>query len=134
MSEGSTWVNSFIGGIISLVLGAFVPLVPLFGGGVAGYLQGGSRSDGLKVGVLAGLIAWIPFLLLMVVAAWVLSALNLAIPIMGPEGIILGFIGESLGVLLIAVVAILSFIYFVGFSALGGWLGNYVKNDTDIDL
>lgn len=134
MSEGSAWVNSLIGGIISLVLGGFVPLVPILGGGVAGYLQGGSRNDGVKVGVIAGLIAWIPLLLLMALAATILSAMNLSIPIMGPGDYVVGYIGEGLGTLLIVIAAILSFIYFVGFSALGGWLGNYVKYETDVDI
>ena len=134
MSEGDTWVNSFIGGIITIVFGGFVPLMPLAGGAIAGYLQGGSRGDGLKVGAIAGLIAWVPFALLMVFAASLLNALNFDIPIFGPEGVILGSIGDGLGTLLIGIAIVLGFVYFVGFGTIGGWLGNYVKYDTDVDI
>jgi hypothetical protein len=37
----------------------------------------------------------------------------------------------SQGALIAAVLALVA-IYTVGFSALGGWLGNYIRTDTDL--
>ncbi len=33
-----------------------VPLAPLLGGGIAGYLEGGERDDGVRVGLLSGVV------------------------------------------------------------------------------
>ncbi len=43
---------------------SFVPLSPVVGGLVAGYLLGGDRQSGLTVGAYAGLAAVAPFALL----------------------------------------------------------------------
>jgi len=133
MEEGDTLVNALIGGILTFVLAGFVPLAPVLGGGVAGYLEGGSRNDGLKVGAIAGFIAMIPFVLLVVFAGSILGAIGIGMPMMGPEGALFG-VGAGLGLLFIFIALVFGLLYIVGLSAVGGWLGNYVKYDTDVDL
>lgn len=124
MGEGDTLINGLLGGIVAIVLSA-VPFSPVLGGTLAGYLEGGSRNDGLRVGALAGVVAAVP-LAAFVVAAVLIS--GVALVGIGPRaaGGIVAF-----GVLFLFV-AVLSALYTVGLGALGGWLGNYVRYDTDL--
>jgi len=129
MDEGNTWVNALIGAVSSVVLSGVVPFGPLLGGAIAGYLEGGDRSDGLRVGLIAGLLAMIPIVFFGFVMFSLFTGFFLGG--MGP-GMGGGFPGVSIVFLLFLFV--LSVIYVVGLSAAGGWLGNYVKYDTDIDM
>jgi hypothetical protein len=61
MAEGDTLVNAVLGAVVTVIL-SFLPLSPILGGLLAGYLQGGDRADGARVGALAGVIAMIPLL------------------------------------------------------------------------
>jgi uncharacterized membrane protein (GlpM family) len=132
MAEGDTLVNTLIGAVASTVLSGVVPFAPVFGGAIAGYLQAGDRNDGLRVGALAGLVAFVPALLFgILVLGFVLSV------VVGGavRGAPMGFsLFGSLGVVGVILFGVFGFAYFVGLSALGGWIGNYVKYDTDIDL
>ena len=122
MAEGDTLLNAVIGGIASIVL-SFIPLSPVLGGAIAGYLEGGTRSTGLRIGVYAGIIAAIP-LALFTIAAVAIFGSFLAI---GP--------GDGGGVIILVfllVVLVFMALYTVGLSAFGGWLGNYVRYDTDL--
>jgi hypothetical protein len=49
---------------------------------------------------------------------------------MGPMG--LGIPGAGFVILLF--VFLFAVVYIVGLSAVGGWLGNYVRYDTDVDI
>jgi hypothetical protein len=124
MAEGDTFVNALIGGTVSIVLG-FVPLSPVIGGAIAGYLEGGTRNDGLWVGVYAGLVAALPALL-GIFAVFLFS--GVAFVDAGPRS------GGGIALFLVIVVlgVVATAIYTVGLSAAGGWLGNYVKYDTDL--
>ncbi|MFC6786763.1 DUF5518 domain-containing protein [Halobaculum halobium] len=51
--------HAAIGAAVSLVT-FFLPLSPVIGGGVAGYLHGPDRTEGAKVGGLSGLLAAVP--------------------------------------------------------------------------
>ena len=122
MAEGDTLLNAIIGGIASIVL-SFIPLSPVLGGAVAGYLEGGDRSSGLRIGVYAGIIAAIPLALFLIAAITIFGSF-LAI---GPAG------GEGAAILVVfLVVFVFMALYTVGLSAFGGWLGNYVRYDTDL--
>jgi hypothetical protein len=125
MDEGNTFVNALVGAVVSAVASSFIPFAPVLGGALAGYFQGGTRSDGLKVGAISGAIA--------------------SIPVFGVAFLIFSFLGfvslgsgEALpfavGGIVVVVVFVFILVYTVGLSALGGWIGNYVKYDTDIDL
>ncbi len=125
MAEGDTFVNAVLGAVTTLVLTPLVPFAPVLGGLVAGYLEGGDRDAGLRVGAVSGAVALLPLVLVAVFAANVfLFFVGVS---MGP-GRMLG----GLGVLALAVGVVIVAVYTVGLSTLGGWLGNYVKYDTDI--
>ncbi|NLV10931.1 hypothetical protein GOC74_13455 [Halomicrobium mukohataei] len=125
MAQGDTLVNALIGAAVGTVAGAVLPLGPLLGGLTAGYLEGGDRSDGLRVGLYAGLVALIPLGLGGFVVGSLFGLFAIGV---GPDGLAFGVLGIAFMLLLFA----LYVAYVVGFSALGGWLGNYVKYDTEI--
>lgn len=125
MDEGNTFVNALVGAVITAVTSGFIPFAPVLGGAAAGYFQGGSRSDGLRVGAISGGIA--------------------SIPVVGIAFLIFSFLGVvslgsaeaipfAIGGIVVVVIFVFILLYTVGLSALGGWIGNYVKNDTDIDI
>lgn len=122
MAEGDTLVNALLGAVVSVVL-SFLPLSPLLGGLLAGYLEGGDRDDGLRVGAISGLIALVPIVgfVLLVGGAW-------AVFLVGGMPFGVGAIGAVVVLFALGLVAL----YTVGLSALGGWLGNYVAVDTDL--
>jgi len=125
MAEGDTLINALIGAVVGTVAGAIVPFGPLLGGMAGGYLEGGERSDGLRVGLYAGLIALVP----LVLGGFVVGSLFGIFAIgAGPDGFAFGIVG----ILFLFAAFVLAVAYTVGLSALGGWLGNYVKYDTDI--
>lgn len=124
MSEGDTVLNAVIGAAATVMLAGALPVSPLVGGLFAGYLEGGSRDDGLKVGAISGVIALFPFILLAIVAS------NLLLFAVGGLGIP-GAMG-GLGFVAILFALLFGLVYIVGLSAVGGWLGNYVKYDTGI--
>ena len=123
MGEHDTLLNAVIGALASIVL-SFVPLSPLLGGAVAGYLQGGTRSDGLRVGAISGVLS-----LLVGAVFFLIFALFLGVFAIG-AGAPRAF--SAFGFLFLLVAAVLSALYTVGLSAVGGWLGNYAKYDLDI--
>ncbi|KAA9398674.1 hypothetical protein Har1130_10690 [Haloarcula sp. CBA1130] len=125
MGEGDTFVNAVIGAVATALLSGFVPLAPLLGGGIAGYLEGGSRDDGVRVGFLSGVIGLAMSLVFFVVVFVFLAAFLAFVP----EA--LGVFG-AMGLLVLVLGAVTTAAYFLGLSALGGWLGNYVRYDTTI--
>ena len=130
MAEGDTLINALVGGIASIVL-SFVPLSPVLGGAIAGYLQGGTRNDGLRVGAYSGVVAAIPLALFFVFALALFGVVGIFTA--GPGG---GGAGAAGGIALFlfafVFALVVSAIYTVGLGAIGGWLGNYVKYDTDL--
>lgn len=133
MSEGETLVNAVIGAVVGVVAGMVAPpMGPLIGGMVAGYLQAGDRTDGLRVGTVVGLLTSLP-LLMFLFAVWAfLGAFGIGIGMGmagGPWALFAGGFG------LVATLAMLGFVlYFVVTGAVGGWLGNYITQDTEIDI
>ena len=108
----STTLNAVLGGVVGIVL-SFVPLSPVLGGAVAGYLEGGDTDDGLRVGALAGLVALLP---LSVIGFFLLFLLGF-----GANSAVLGVLG------LVAFLFVT--IYTVGLSALGGVIGVYAESE-----
>lgn len=113
----NTPLNGLIGGVVAMVFG-FVPFSTVLGGGVAGYLEGGTYNDGAKVGTIAGLVSFLPLVA-------VFGVVLFLIPIgVGPSPDIQLALWAA--VLFIVVV---SAVYAVGFSIVGGVLGVYLKNE-----
>lgn len=122
MAEGDTFVNALLGAVVTVVL-TFLPFSPLLGGLLAGYLQGGDRSDGLRVGAIAGVIALIPLLgfVFLLGGLWGFFLLGGMPARVG-----------AIGIVAVLFILVLVAAYTVGLSALGGYLGNYVRTDTDV--
>ncbi|PSP96251.1 hypothetical protein BRC78_00005 [Halobacteriales archaeon QH_8_68_33] len=124
MAEGDTLVNALIGAVVSAVVGFVLPFGPLFGGLAAGYLQAGTRSDGLRVGAYSGIIGLIPAILIGAAVFFLVGIVFIGVG---------EFLAASFFTGLVVVLIVLALAaYFVGFGALGGYLGNYVKYETDI--
>ena len=113
----NTLLNALIGGIVGIVL-SFVPFSTVIGGGIAGYLEGGDSTAGAKVGALAGLVAFVPFVL-------ILGTVLFFMPVMsGPGPRVHLALGAS-----ILLIVLFAAIYTVGLSIIGGILGVYVKEE-----
>lgn len=112
----NTVLNAVTGGVVTAVAFMFLgPFSPVVGGGVAGYLEGGETSDGLKVGAFAGLVALVPLVLF-------LPLLLVLVPVIGPRGGIAFLFAMVFGLSILGA-------YVVGLSALGGVLGAYLKRE-----
>jgi hypothetical protein len=129
MAEGDTLVNALLGALVNVFAGSFVPFGPLVGGAVAGYLEGGTRDDGLKVGAIAGVIALLPIFLVVALFGTLVYGLLLGVD----AGAGIPFAVGGLGIV-IFVVFLFGAVYLIGLSALGGYLGNYLKHDTDVEI
>lgn len=129
MAEGDTFVNALIGAVVTFVAGSIAPPVgPVVGGVAAGYLEGGERPEGVRVGVYAGLLGLVPLVGFLLFVGTLLSAVGLGVGMFaGPPGLLAGGFGLFL-VLASGVFAV----YVVVLSAAGGWIGNYVKYDADL--
>ncbi len=123
MGEHDTLLNAVIGAVASVVL-SFVPFSPVLGGAVAGYLEGGTGSDGLRVGAISGVLSL------------VVGAVFFALFFVAFGAFLFGYgaprLFSAVGLLFLLVAAVVSALYTVGLSALGGWLGNYAKCELDI--
>lgn len=119
MNPGKTWVNALIGAVITIGL-SFTGFSPLVGGGVAGYLQAEPPKRGATVGALSGVIAAIPLFLIMVLGFWMF----VAVP--GVHG---GFPGGIELVVIVVVMLPMMLLWFVGLSAVGGYIGGYLHTE-----
>ncbi|MDZ5812630.1 DUF5518 domain-containing protein [Halorubrum sp. AD140] len=115
MNTDNTLLNAFIGAVATFVL-SFTGIGPVLGGALAGYLEGGETSDGLRVGAISGAIASIPVLGILVLILFV-------VPVAPDAGVVLGS-----AVLILGIIA-LAFAYTMALSAVGGVLGAYIKRE-----
>lgn len=113
----NTLLNALIGGIVGVVL-SFIPFSTVLGGGVAGYLEGGDYGSGAKVGALAGLVAFLPFVFILGIVLFFVPVIS--VPDAGVQ--------LALWVSLL-LIALLAAVYAVGLSLVGGILGVYVKEE-----
>ncbi len=133
MGDGDTLTNAVIGAVVNVVAGSFLPFGPLFGGAAAGYLEGGTREDGLKVGAIAGVLAFIPVILLVALFGSVFFAVFAGGAMGGSIGGGFPMFAGGFGFVFVFLL-FFGAVYFIGLSAVGGYLGNYVRYDTDIDI
>lgn len=110
----NTLLNALVGAAVTVITAFFVPLSPLLGGAIAGYLEGADTGGGLKVGTLSGVIALIP---LLVIVPFVLFVFVLE-PIAAFSILLI----LTIGVAFLAV-------YTVGFGAIGGLVGAYLYEE-----
>lgn len=103
--------DGLVGGTVAAVL-SFVPLSAVLGGGVAGYLNRHTGGNGVVVGGIAGVVAFLPYL---VVGFSLATSPGVALP--GPE------LGLSRAFILAGATGV-AFVYVVGLSALGSLLGS----------
>lgn len=124
MGEGDTLINAIIGAVVSVVLSP-LQFSPIIGGAVAGYLEGSDSNEGVRVGTLSGLFAAIPFMLFFgVIGTFLLGVGSLT------EGPFRMLGHASFVLVIIAFIFILAMI--VALSALGGYLGAYLKREDVI--
>ena len=109
--------NALIGAVVTVVT-SFVPFSPVLGGAVAGYLQRGDNEEGATVGAISGSFVAIPLA--------ILGTLFAAIVTIVPEG---GGAGVGLFALVFLTILLVSSVYSVAFSALGGVLGAYLARE-----
>lgn len=118
MAHRDTLYNAAVGAVVTIIL-SFTGFSPLLGGGVAGYLQGAPPKRGARVGAISGAIAILPMLLL-----GVLAMVVFAIP-MGTFGVP----GALEVVIMLVVMVPMMLLWFVGLSAIGGYLGAYLQTE-----
>ncbi|MFA9516613.1 DUF5518 domain-containing protein [Halopenitus sp. H-Gu1] len=107
------WVLGVVGALIGSLL-SFIPLSPILGGLAAGYLNRNPETSGLGTGTLAGVFGSLPLFVVIVVAS---------------IGLIVSVPNET-ATAVVTVVSISLFLilpYFVGLSAIGGYLGGWVR-------
>ena len=113
----NTLINGIFGGFVGVIL-SFLPFSTVIGGAVAGYLEGGSRMDGVRVGAIAGLVAAIPLLSVLAVVSFFTPMVVVGqggnIRVLAAAGFFLLFAG----------------VYVFGFSILGGILGVYYREQV----
>lgn len=101
-----------IGAVFTAVL-SFIPISPVFGGAIAGYLERTSSGRSVSVGALAGLL---PALLTVAVTLFVLG------------GLVAGLlaVGEGTWAIVVGAVLVLAALFVAIVSAVLGALGGYV--------
>jgi ABC-type spermidine/putrescine transport system permease subunit II len=108
-------LNALIGAVVTVVT-SVVPLSPVLGGAVAGYLQRGDNEEGATVGALSGVLVTVPLA--------VIGTLLVALFTIAPQG---GGLGLVAGVFLLSVFVV--GLYAVSLSVLGGVIGAYLARE-----
>lgn len=119
VTGSDTLTNAILGAVVTVVT-SFIPLSPILGGAVAGYLQRGPRTDGARVGGLSGLVASIPIFVLFVFLIGGLFIVSAEVSVGAGTGVVAFVLGISM---LVAVG------YMVMLSAIGGYVGVYLRGE-----
>lgn len=112
-SQRSSLLYGFVGGVVAVFL-SFLPLSTVLGGGVAGYLVSNDGGHEATAGVVAGLVAFLPTLL---VGMYLAASPTVSLP------------GPALGLspaIVVAGVTVVALVYTVGLSVLGSLGGRYL--------
>jgi hypothetical protein len=112
-------VDAVYGAVVTVVL-SFIPFSSVLGGGVAGFRQECGYLRGGGVGLLAGILAAIPLVALFVPALWIAGSLGFGVAPSSPAYDVF-----------LALVGVFFLVYTVGFSALGGVVGVWIRHNTD---
>jgi hypothetical protein len=116
MIERTELRNAAVGAIVTIVL-SFTGFSALLGGGIAGSLQREPPKRGVRVGALSGGLASLPIVLILLVGF---------VLVLGQPSA-LGVGGALELVLVLFVMFPLLFAWLIGLSALGGYLGAYLR-------
>lgn len=124
----SYWAFAVLGGVSTALL-SFVPLSPILGGMISGYLEWFESDRTVSVGAMAGFLPTLPIIALVIAGSGGLVAGMMAVD----EGAI-GWFFVAVAVLVIFFVAV----FGAGLGALGGYLGGWIadrrqSSNTDID-
>lgn len=117
MADDST-MNALIGGVVTIVL-SFTGFSPILGGAVAGYLN---QRDGVRVGILSGLVALVP----MVLGMFFLGGFIGLFAMFGGRG---GMMAGGVGLFFMLFAFVFFAVFIVGLSALGGYIGEYLYDE-----
>jgi|GEM_PF-1303958 len=108
-----SWILGVVGALVGSIL-SFIPFSPVLGGAVAAYLDPRHEASALGTGALAGVFASLPLLVVAVFAAIGLF--------MGAPANVVTAVVPILAAALFA-----GLLYLVGLSALGGYLGRWLR-------
>jgi hypothetical protein len=120
MVERTELRNAAIGAVVTVVL-SFTGFSALLGGGIAGYLQGEPPKRGARVGAISGGIAVLPILLVLVLGFVLLLGQPAALGVTG---------GVELAIILFVMFPLL-FAWIIGLGAVGGYLGGYLRTESN---
>lgn len=109
--------NATIGAVVTVAL-SFTGFSALVGGAIAGYLQQASAKRGARVGAISGGIAVVPILAVLGLGFLLVLVQPSALGVPG---------GVELAVILLVMFPLL-FGWIIGASALGGYLGAYLRS------
>jgi hypothetical protein len=109
--------NAAIGAVVTIAL-SFTGFSALLGGAVAGYLQREPPKRGARVGALSGGIAVLPVLMVLALGFVLLLGQPTALGIPG-----------AMELLIVLLIFPLSIAWIVGLSAVGGYVGAYLRTD-----
>jgi hypothetical protein len=123
------YVSALLGAVVTVVT-SFLPVAPIFGGAVAGYLHDAGTDRGTRVGAVSGVFASLPLaaLYLFVLTVFVFGSITTG-EVAGPT-----FVAVLIGAVFLLVV-----LYTVGLGALGGYVGaryaesQAAKRDATVD-
>jgi hypothetical protein len=124
MAQGDTFINAVIGAVVSVVLSP-LQFSPIIGGAVAGYLEGSETSAGVRVGALSGVLTAIPLILILGLFG---GFFLVGLPFLDGAG----HFFTAVPLLLIVPFVLVAFVFSIGLSAVGGYLGAYLRREDVI--
>lgn len=126
MPDGDFWLGGTVGCVLTVVLGPVVPLAPAVGGAVAGYMTADSPKEGLRIGAVAGGLAFAVLFLGAIYVGDLLFVYYLgsmySIP---PVALVAGLFGQVGSAHSVALAVLINLVLVVTLAGLGGVVGSY---------